>query len=274
LKIALPGYKLKYMETIKKILPLLLLILPLAVFPQHKPTSYDSDGDGIPDSIDKCALVPGFAEFQGCPYAPVVTINDRDGDGVTDAYDACPDMFGLKSNRGCPDLSVINNTTGMSDADQTGSVASGTILFTSSSSSQAQRLKDFKDNLLAVLASSGHMFSDIKTGRDEKENDYKTALCLAGADECYIDLTQHFYATYGTYTDLEVAMDKYENLKNNLQMALGEAGWNSNETIDNGIKSFQMSRKNITPSFSPRVSAYVEETTDGSYKVFLTVDSR
>jgi hypothetical protein len=80
--IAFQRYKLKPMKTIKKILPALLLILPLAAFTQHKPTSYDSDGDGIPDSIDKCLLVPGLAQFQGCPFAPVITVDDRDGDGV------------------------------------------------------------------------------------------------------------------------------------------------------------------------------------------------
>jgi hypothetical protein len=267
-------YKTKSMETIKKILPVLLMILPLVVFPQHKPTSYDSDGDGIPDSIDKCLLVPGLAQFQGCPFAPNITSEDRDGDGVPDVYDACPDMFGLKSNHGCPDLSLINNTTGMTGSEQTGSVAPGAILFTSTSSSQGQQLSDFKDNLLTVLASSGHMFSDIKTSRDEKENDYKTAVCLAGADECYIDLAQHFYATYGTYTDLHVAMEKYESLKKNLQLALGETSWSGNENIDNGIKSFEMRKKNDNASFSIWVSAFVQQTPDNLYRVYLTVNSK
>jgi hypothetical protein len=183
-------------------------------------------------------------------------------------------MFGVKSNHGCPDMSLINNTTGVNSTEQTGSVAPNAILFTNTSSSQAQQLNDFKDNLLAVLASSGHMFSDIKTSRDEKENDYRTALCLAGANECYIDLTQHFYATYGTYTDLNVAMDKYESLKSNLLLALGETAWTGNENIDNGIKSFDMRRKNNGNSFSPLISASVEETNDGSYRVFLRVDSK
>ena len=274
LKIAMHRYKLKPMETLKKMLPLLMLLLPLAIFAQHKPTSYDSDGDGIPDSVDKCVLVPGIARFNGCPFAPVVTMNDRDGDGVPDALDACPDMFGLSSNHGCPDMKLINNATGMSGAGQTDNDAPVT-LFTSNSSSQQQQLSDFKDNLLSVLASSGHMFSDLRTGKDEHENDYKTALCLAGADECYIDLSQHFYATYGTYTNLETAMDKYETLKENLQLALGETKWNGAETVENGIKSFELKRKpDGHNSFLPAVTAFVQQTPDNLYRVYLKINSK
>jgi hypothetical protein len=262
------------MKTTKKILSVLLMIIPFAVFSQHQPTSYDSDGDGIPDSVDKCVLVPGLAQYQGCPFTPLITVDDRDGDGVLDAYDACPDMFGQKSNHGCPDMSVINNTSGFKDAGQGSDVASGAVLFTSNSSSEGQQLSDFKDNLLAVLASSGHMFADIKTSRDELENDYRTAVCLAGANDCYVDLTQHFYATYGTYTDLDMAMDRYESIKQNLQMALGEGTWSSIETMDNGTKTFEMRKKNSTASFSPAIAAYVQQTPDNSYRVYLKIDSK
>ena len=262
------------METLKKILPLLLVIIPLALYPQHKPTSYDSDGDGVPDSVDKCMLVPGLVQFQGCPFAPVVSPTDRDGDGVADVYDACPDMFGPPSNHGCPDVALINTTSGVTDAEPTASVANETTLFTNTSSSEAQQLNDFKDNLLQVLASSGHMFSDIKSSRNRETNDYRTLLCLAGAEECYVDLTQHFYAAYGTYTDLAVANDKYDALKESLQMALGETKWNGNETIEDGLKSFEMRRKDNNVSFSPRLTAFVQKTDNNSYRVYLSVDSK
>ena len=262
------------METIKKMVVAVIMIFPVVAFAQHQPTSYDSDGDGVPDSVDKCVLVPGAAQFHGCPFVPIVTIDDRDGDGIADVNDACPDMFGTMNNRGCPDVALINTTSGMGNAETAESGTNETILFTSASSSEQQQLKDFKDNLLKVLASSGHMFSDIKSVKNREENDYGTLLCLAGADECYVDLTQHFYANYGTYTDLTVAMDKYESLKQSLRLALGEANWNSNETIEDGIKSFEMRKKDSDISFSPHLTAFIRQTENNSYRVYLAVDSK
>ncbi|MHB8420561.1 MAG: OmpA family protein [Myxococcales bacterium] len=56
----------------------------------------DTDGDGIPDDIDRCPTVPGPKENFGCPWP------DRDGDGVLDKDDKCPDVPGPKENNGCP----------------------------------------------------------------------------------------------------------------------------------------------------------------------------
>jgi len=62
----------------------------------------DTDGDGIPDEIDRCPLDPedkdGFQDEDGCPDP------DNDGDGIVDAMDACPNNPGPLSNRGCPVL--------------------------------------------------------------------------------------------------------------------------------------------------------------------------
>ncbi len=54
----------------------------------------DRDGDGVPDSEDKCPDVAGVAALQGCP--------DRDGDGIADADDKCPNVAGLVKYQGCP----------------------------------------------------------------------------------------------------------------------------------------------------------------------------
>ena len=60
----------------------------------------DTDGDGIPDDIDRCPLEPedkdGFQDEDGCPDP------DNDNDGIVDAMDACPNNPGPIENRGCP----------------------------------------------------------------------------------------------------------------------------------------------------------------------------
>jgi Thrombospondin type 3 repeat len=273
---ALPFYKLKGMETMKRIITVLLIIIPVAVFSQHKATSWDSDGDGIPDSVDKCMLVPGLAQFQGCPYAPNITADDRDGDGVADAYDACPDMFGLQSNKGCPSLEVIEQPASPTEANAQQEPASQTAsMFTSTSSSENEEMNDFKDNLIRVLQSSGQLFADITTYKDAEANDYKTALCLAGANDCYVDFSRHFIASYGTYSNLDDAMNRFDELKQKLVMALSEDKWQGTETTDNGMKSYEMRRKDEGHLFSPRVTAFIKQMSSGdAYKVYLLVDSK
>jgi outer membrane protein OmpA-like peptidoglycan-associated protein len=62
----------------------------------------DRDGDGIPDSIDRCPDEPedydGFQDDDGCPD------RDNDNDGVPDAEDRCPNTPGPRENFGCPIL--------------------------------------------------------------------------------------------------------------------------------------------------------------------------
>ncbi len=60
------------------------------------PAETDTDGDGIPDSRDKCPTVAGIAKYDGCP------IPDTDGDGVNDEIDACPTIPGIARYNGCP----------------------------------------------------------------------------------------------------------------------------------------------------------------------------
>ena len=55
----------------------------------------DRDKDGIADKDDACPDAAGPAQHKGCP--------DRDGDGIIDGKDACPDQAGIPAFEGCPD---------------------------------------------------------------------------------------------------------------------------------------------------------------------------
>jgi len=65
----------------------------------------DADGDGIPDSVDKCPNEPEdkdmFEDSDGCPD------HDNDHDGIPDDKDKCPldpeDKDGFQDADGCPD---------------------------------------------------------------------------------------------------------------------------------------------------------------------------
>jgi outer membrane protein OmpA-like peptidoglycan-associated protein len=76
----------------------------------------DLDGDGVPDDVDRCPLVPedrdGFEDEDGCPDP------DNDHDGIPDAADKCPndpeDKDGFEDGDGCPDPD--NDRDGIPDA--------------------------------------------------------------------------------------------------------------------------------------------------------------
>ncbi|MBS1974128.1 MAG: thrombospondin type 3 repeat-containing protein, partial [Bacteroidetes bacterium] len=56
----------------------------------------DTDKDGVPDNVDLCPTVPGFAKYNGCP------IPDTDGDGINDEEDSCKTVAGTAKYHGCP----------------------------------------------------------------------------------------------------------------------------------------------------------------------------
>lgn len=69
---------------------------PVEMVEKEKIPEKDTDGDMVPDSVDKCPNTPGFKENGGCPY------KDTDKDGVIDKADYCPEIPGAPENNGCP----------------------------------------------------------------------------------------------------------------------------------------------------------------------------
>ena len=74
------------------------------------PASADRDKDGIPDNVDQCPDEPedkdGVHDDDGCPET------DGDSDGILDAEDKCPNEAGVRSadpkKVGCPSLTKVS----------------------------------------------------------------------------------------------------------------------------------------------------------------------
>jgi OOP family OmpA-OmpF porin len=89
-------------------------------------TDPDSDGDGYPDSIDKCPHQKEDGkppdESDGCPGGA-----DRDHDGIPDSADACPDQpedkDGIQDDDGCPETDA--DSDGIADAEDKCPVEAG-----------------------------------------------------------------------------------------------------------------------------------------------------
>ncbi|WP_139956116.1 OmpA family protein [Flavicella sediminum] len=71
---------------------------PFGVKVYSNGVAIDSDKDEVPDYKDRCPLVKGLKNNEGCPVE-----SDLDGDGVADDDDLCPDVKGTAANKGCPD---------------------------------------------------------------------------------------------------------------------------------------------------------------------------
>jgi outer membrane protein OmpA-like peptidoglycan-associated protein len=72
-----------------------------------KPIEADKDGDGTPDSRDKCPSFKGAPEDGGCPRG---LYDDSDGDGIADDMDKCPNKKGSFFNFGCPQREEVTFT--------------------------------------------------------------------------------------------------------------------------------------------------------------------
>jgi hypothetical protein len=262
-------YQTYFMKTPIKLIAL-LVSMPFLMYAQTKPTSYDADGDGIPDSVDQCMYVKGVAEFKGCPYAKNITVTDRDGDGVADVDDACPDMFGLKTNKGCPDLFADRHSATGGE----GPVGSSKVpIYTTTSSSQAAEQKSFKEQLLKLIDESGNFFANIKMERDSSPF-VKVAHsdCLPGATSCSIQYGKGLYSDtdFGTYKDRFNAGEKFNELKEKIILALGESGWEQKE-ISNAsgmIEKYQFTKKGGARG---QVVAVAVKQVAGGFHVHVTI---
>jgi hypothetical protein len=251
----------------KTIIQILLFFLPALSMAQQ--SSYDSDGDGIPDSTDQCAYVIGTKEYRGCPIKKKITPIDRDGDGIKDVDDKCPDMFGLGENQGCPDL--MKPTPQKEQSSLTSSAAEA---FSTTTNLADEQSAAFKQTLLGILADSLHIFSSTGNPYPGEGNKYKTPICLPGADECYIkmDKGKTFYAQYGTFNDEAAAAQRYYSLKQKLSDALGGNDWNNTETTLGGyIDKYQVSKKGN--SKSPSITTHVQRSSN-KYGVYITIEQK
>ncbi len=96
--------------------PELRFLAGIRISPAGDNKPLDTDGDGIPDSRDKCPTQPedkdGFQDEDGCPDP------DNDKDGIADEDDKCPndpeDKDGFQDADGCPDPD--NDKDGILDA--------------------------------------------------------------------------------------------------------------------------------------------------------------
>ncbi|MCQ2310137.1 MAG: OmpA family protein [Paludibacteraceae bacterium] len=112
----------------------------------------DSDGDGVPDYVDRCMTRPeavNFVDSLGCD-------KDTDGDGIFDYEDECPTVAGPANNKGCP---VIQKavTTLLKKAMQGIQFETGKAVIKSKSYSLLNQIaKTFIDNPTYVVEVQGH----------------------------------------------------------------------------------------------------------------------
>lgn len=84
----------------------------IEIIPDADDYDRDTDGDGYPDSVDKCPTIKEDGKppdpTDGCPIDA-----DRDGDGIPDTQDQCPDepedKDGVEDKDGCPEEDVDND---------------------------------------------------------------------------------------------------------------------------------------------------------------------
>ena len=103
-----------------------VLLLSFGIVAQVGAQVADRDGDGVPDTADRCPSDAGPASNNGCPVnnadddddstsRPDDVPDDSDGDGTADPLDSCPERPGDGANGGCPEGVDPNNPDGSTE---------------------------------------------------------------------------------------------------------------------------------------------------------------
>ena len=132
---------------------------PAGVVVDARGCPLDSDGDGVPDYLDHCPGTPaGVAvDAKGCPL-------DSDGDGIPDYQDACPDTPAgvVVDEQGCPVdsdgdgvpdyLDECSNTPAGARVNERGCWEIQGLVFTTSSTTIQSHQYDILEEVAEVLA--------------------------------------------------------------------------------------------------------------------------
>ncbi len=103
----------------------------------------DTDGDGVPDKLDKCPDTrPGVKiNLEGCDL-------DTDGDGIADADDSCPEQKG--TIKGCPD----SDNDGVKDSEDKCPTVAGIATFGGCPDTDKDGIQDSEDKCPTVAGIS------------------------------------------------------------------------------------------------------------------------
>jgi len=269
------GYNqnLNFMKALKCIL-VLAVSVPALAFAQQA-TSYDSDGDGVADSLDKCLLVKGSAAFHGCPQDVKVTNDDRDGDGVADIDDKCAFMYGAKENGGCPDLGQLSESLKTEAPGNYGTFdqKSSATAFTTSSSTKVIASNEFKEQLAMIISGADNDFSKL-TVEQRRNADAKATTCLKGAKECFVTSGKdvRYFAVIGNYSDIKLALAEFDKTKKDIRVALGEREWSYTEQLVTNKASYDAWQKAPQGQTTSHVAAYVKKADNNTYNVYVVIE--
>jgi len=141
----------------------------------------DSDKDGIIDLLDKCVLLKGIPENNGCP-------KDTDKDGIYDINDLCPNLPGNIENKGCPNSMSEKDNIELVKLTKNIYFESGKYFLRDSSKRQLEKVYEIMENNPGLkFIIEGHTDSGGKHDYNMKlsqnrVNEVKSYLILLGID--------------------------------------------------------------------------------------------